>query len=400
MDEIVILGAGYAGLRALKELQRKKGDFHITLVDQNDYHYEATDLHEVASGNQPSDKIIYDIADVVQESRTQFLQATVTRVDLAQQVVLLANDQQLSYDYLVMALGFESETFGIPGVDEYALSMTNVTAAETIYDHIREQMTHYQHTEDPRALRIIVCGAGFTGIELLGALADARKEYAQLAGVTEQQIQITCLEASTRLLPMFDDQLAGYGISKVHQLGIDLKSGMRVKEIQPGKVQYADEAGTVDELEANTIIWTTGVRGSRVIEASGLPQKRGRVMVEADLTAPGAKNVYIVGDVAAVMNPANQRPYPTTAQISLKMGSHAAKNILRQVAGQATEPFTFKSLGSVASVGNTRAFGLVGSVPVKGYPASFVKKAIMDRSLLETGGVKELMAKGRFDFYH
>lgn len=123
-------------------------------------------------------------------------------------------------------------------------------------------------------------------------------------------------------------------------------------------------------------------------------------MVNDDLTDPNHNNIYIIGDVSAVMDKESNRPYPTTGQISLQMGEHAAKNIERQIKGEVTKDFTFKNLGSVASIGNTHAFGLVGSASVKGYPASFMKKMIMNRSLLKTGGLKEVMAKGRFDLYH
>ena len=133
---------------------------------------------------------------------------------------------------------------------------------------------------------------------------------------------------------------------------------------------------------------------------SNYTARRGRVMVNQDLSDPEHSNVFVVGDVSAVMDPATNRPYPTTAQIALKMGYQAAKNCLHLIKGEKTEDFHFESLGSVASIGNTHAFGLVGKMPVKGYPASFVKKAIMDRSLFLTGGVKEVLAKGRFDFYH
>ena len=123
-------------------------------------------------------------------------------------------------------------------------------------------------------------------------------------------------------------------------------------------------------------------------------------MVKPNLTDPNHDDVYLLGDVSAVMDPSSNRPYPTTAQIALKMGSYAGKDILNQMKGQPSKPFSFKSLGSVASIGNTHAFGVVEKTEVTAYPASFIKKAIMDRSLFETGGVKEVMAKGRFDFYH
>lgn len=139
---------------------------------------------------------------------------------------------------------------------------------------------------------------------------------------------------------------------------------------------------------------------SHVVGDSGFEARRGRVMVQPDLTDANHSNVYIIGDCSAVMDTETNRPYPTTAQIALKMGAHAAKNIQAQLKGEATKPFSFKSQGSVCSVGNTRALGIVGKTDIKGYPASFMKKIIMNKALFETGGTKEMMAKGRFDLYH
>ncbi|EOL42412.1 pyridine nucleotide-disulfide family oxidoreductase [Enterococcus phoeniculicola] len=402
MKEVVILGAGYAGLRTLKELQKSKEAFHITLVDQNTYHFEATDLHEVAAGTQPKEKITYNIADVVKPEKTTFIQAKVVKIDREKEEVFLESGQVLTYDYLVVGLGFQSESFGIPGVTEYALEMVDVDSAVKVNEHIHEMMRQYVATKDENFLKIIVCGAGFTGIELLGSLVEGKKALADIAGVTPDKIQIYCVEAVTRLLPMFDEKLADYAVKHLTDWGIQWYTGKPIKEIKPGVVVYQDDAETKEtkELEAKTIIWTTGVSGSHVMGDSGFSERRGRVMVSEDLTDPDHKNVYVIGDVSAVMDAESQRPYPTTAQIALKMGTTASKNIIHQLKGEKTEAFTFKSQGSVASIGNTHALGLVGKSSVKGYPASFIKKMIMNKSLLETGGVKEALAKGRFDLYH
>ncbi|KRL05940.1 NAD(P)/FAD-dependent oxidoreductase [Liquorilactobacillus oeni] len=402
MKEIVILGAGYAGLRALHYLQAAKGDFHITLVDRNDYHYEATDLHEVAAGTQPKEKITYPIRDVVKDSVTTFVQATVEKIDRESQKIELENGNEISYDYLVVSLGFRSESFGIPGVEENALEMVDVPSAEKVYQHIVSQMKDYAKTKKAADLKIVVCGAGFTGIELLGALSDKRAAFAKIAGVDQERIELFCVEAVTRLLPMFDEKLADYGITSLRNWGVKFLTGKPIKAIKPGIVVYQNDkdTGATRELLANTIIWTTGVSGSHVMDVSNFSQKRGRVMVKGNLTDPDYSNVYIVGDVSAVMNKENNRPYPTTAQIALRMGEYAAKNILANLNGEKMDEFTFKSLGSVASIGNTHAFGVVGNSSVKGFPASFLKKIIMDRSLFETGGVKEVLSKGRFDLYH
>lgn len=398
MKEVAILGAGYAGLRTLRELQ-KQSDLHITLVDRNDYHYEATDLHEVASGNQPKEKIIYPIKDVVNSKTTTFIQDEVKKIDPDQQVVDLKNNQPLHYDYLVVALGFETETFGISGATENALEMVDVQTAEKVYAHIQAMMKKYKETQDKKYLRLVVCGAGFTGIELVGALHEGKERYAKIAGVDPAEIEIYCIEAMSSILPMFNDKLTQYCLDYLNKWGVHLLTSSPIKAIKPEKVVYGTDDWE-EELEAGTVIWTTGVSGSHVVGDSGFSEKRGRVMVSDDLTDPDHDNIYIIGDVSAVMDKESNRPYPTTGQISLQMGDHAAKNIQHQIKGESTEPFTFKSLGSVASIGNTHAFGYVGSTAVQGYPASFMKKMIMNRSLLKTGGLKEVMAKGRFDLYH
>ncbi|MFK4568113.1 NAD(P)/FAD-dependent oxidoreductase [Enterococcus sp. UD-01] len=399
---VVILGAGYAGLRALHELQRGNEELRITLVDQNEYHFEATDIHEVAAGIQTSERITYPIKDVVKKECTTFIQGTVEKIDSDKQLVFLKDHEAISYDYLIVALGYESESFGIPGVEEFSLKMVDIPTSEKVHQHLVAQMKAYKETKDENYLKIVVCGAGFTGIELLGSLVEGKKKLAEIADVAPEKIQLYCVEAVTRLLPMFSEKLGGYGINHLKKWGVQFLVGKPIKEIKQDTVVYLDnqETNALAELNAKTIIWTTGVSGSHVVGASGFAAKRGRVMVQPDLTDPEHKNVYIIGDCSAVMDQESQRPYPTTAQISLKMGEHAGKNIKAQLKGQPTKAFTFKSLGSVASIGNSHAFGEVGKVEVKGYPASVIKKAIMDRSLFETGGIKEMLAKGRFDFYH
>ena len=402
MKEIVILGAGYAGLRALHVLQKSGADIHITLVDRNDYHYESTSLHEVAAGTQPDDKICYKINDVIAPNKTTFIQDTVEKIDAEQKRVYLEN-KTLSYDYLIVALGFQSESFGIPGVKENSLEMVDVRTADMVHKHIIDQMKKYKETKNEEYLRIVVCGAGFTGIELVGALVEGSKAFADIAGVNPTDIQIYCVEAVDKILPMFSEKLGQYCLDHLKKWDVKLLTGKPIKKVEPGAVIYQnskeDEKDLV-ALNAKTIIWTTGVSGSQVVGESGFEERRGRVMVSPNLTDPKHAEVYLLGDVSAVMDPASNRPYPTTAQIALAMGSYAGKDILNQLKGHPSKPFSFKSLGSVASIGNKHAFGVVGKMEVTAYPASFIKKAIMDRSLYETGGIKEVMAKGRFDFYH
>lgn len=395
MMEVLILGAGYAGLRALRELQLHH-DIKITLVDRNDYHYEATNLHEVAAGTQPAEAITYPIEEVVNHKCTQFVQGEVAKILPEKQLVKLDDGQELSYDYLIVALGFESESFGIEGVTDYCLKMDDVDSAEAIQRHLHAMMIKYQETNNPEYLKIIVAGAGFTGTELLGALLDARENLAEIAKVNPDQIELFCVDSGKQYLPMFSEKLSAYGMKHLQERGVKFFRQKRIQAVTDDVVTCED--GT--ELTAKTIIWTTGVSGSHVIKDSGFSAKRNRIAVTENLRDPDNDRIYFVGDVAFVLDATTGKPYPTTAQLSLKMGHYVAKDILSREAGKQQAPFVFHSLGTVASIGNTDALGIVGPAEVKGYPASFVKKAIMDRSLMETGGVKEMLSKGRADFYH
>ena len=406
MKHVVVLGAGYAGLKTVVVLQKKlRGQVKITLVNDNPYHYEATDLHELAAGNQTADKITFPISDVLNPAMTTLLLDHVERVDEKTRTVELRDHDPLKYDYCVFALGFVSETFGIKGAVENSLPMTNVKEAEAIHTHIVAKLKDYRQTKNADDLKLVICGGGFTGIELAGALAEARPRYAKLAGVNPDQIEIEVIDAAKHLLPMFKAQLADYGVRLLKKVGVKITTGALIQEIKPGEVVYkgADDGADqpLHQVTAQTIIWTTGVSGSPIVAASGLQQRRGRVMDSDHLTAPDDDQLYIAGDVAAVMPPDGKRPYPTTAQIALSMADYIAEDIAARIKGSKRPgKYTYKSLGTVASIGNTHALGEAGGLSLKGYPASVMKKMIMNKSLMELGGFRELFAKGRFDIYH
>lgn len=396
--KVVILGAGYAGLRALKSLQNKRLDIDITLVNKNSYHYESTYLHEVASGAHKPERICYSINSVVDSKQTTFIQDTVVVVNKDEKTVQLEKSGLLSFDYLIFALGFESESFGIKGVDEFGLPMVDIETSQAVDKHLRTQFSKYNQTQDESYLSIAVCGAGFTSIEYIGELTLQMPKLVKEYAIPAEKVQITCIEAMSTLLPMFDEKLSAFGIQKLKDRGVKFYVGTPIKELTVDSVIY-EEAGELKAVQAKTIVWTTGVRGSSIVEASGFEQRRNRVMVENDLTAPGYPEIFIIGDCSAVMDSASNRPYPPTAQIALKQGVNAADNLEAKLKGSAMKPFTFSALGTVCSIGNTQAIGEVMGHNLKGYPASVMKKVIGDRSLMETGGVKVIATKGRFDFY-
>lgn len=388
MTTIALLGAGYAGMRAVKRLVHEKVDARIVLVNNNPYHYESTQLHEIAAGTKEPSDITFDIRDAVSD-KVEVVIDTVERIDRESKQVVLKESQPLAYDYLVNALGFESETFGIPGAEENSLSFSNIDSALAVREHMEKTLANYATSHDENDLHIVVCGAGFTGIELLGELAWRVPQLAKQYSLPEDLIRITCVEASPKILAMLPDNLSKWAVDYLTSKGVEIHNGIMITEVRPGVVVTADQ-----EFHANTIIWTTGVRGSHVICDSGYEQKRNRVIVEDDLSVKGHPDEYLVGDVSAVPDAQSGRLYPTTAQISIAQADVVAANIAARLAGREPHKFAFKSLGTVCSLGphaGVAELNMMGHWKLKGHKVSMVKRLVNDRSVLELAHVKEML---------
>lgn len=403
MKKIVILGAGYAGIKTAVALQKKiKETAKIVLVDRHPYHYETTRLVEVATGAIPYTQMSYPITDVLDPVVTKLVVAEVKKIDPDQKKVELAGHPDLSYDYLVVGLGFVLSNFGIKGADDYALPMHDVESAAKIRDHLAQQMQAYRKDKDPKHLQIVVCGAGFQAIELASGLATNREKYAKMAGVDLNEIKVTSIDGSPRLLPMFDDQQMKYALGLVAQAGVKIIRPARVAEVTANAVRYKmNKEDQVKEIATGTPIWMMGFSGSPVIENSGFKNRRGKVLVNEHLTDPDHPEIYLLGDVSAVMVPGKKWPWPNTAQLALSMANFAAKDLAARINGQSRPTkYLYHDLGVVVAVGDTHAAAYAMGHNYRGYLASALKKIIADKSLMETGGLKETLAVGRFDLYH
>ncbi|MEI5841382.1 NAD(P)/FAD-dependent oxidoreductase [Lacticaseibacillus rhamnosus] len=393
MADVVILGAGYAGIRAVKTLSKlaPKGTT-LTVVDQNANHEERTQLHEVAAGTVPATKITFNIQQVLPKD-VQFIQSKVSKVDVSSKLVVLENHAPLRYDYLIIALGFRSEDFGLPGAAENALPLDNVTSAETIAKTIEQRVANYKQSQDPKDLTVIVAGAGFTGVELLGELTHSLPALAQKYDTPP--VKIISMEMATRILPMFDEKLANYAMDYLKSHGVTMMTGSKITKIEPNAVVYAD-GDQEKKVEGNTIIWTVGVSGSDVIADSGFNQRRNRVVVSNHLNLTDHPEVFIIGDVSAVMTDAG-RPYPTTAQISSQEGDHAGKNVAAALNGQPLTDFVYKPKGTVASLGSQDGIAQIGkSHKYTGFIAKVLKRVITDKSLLEDANLSTMLKQGRW----
>lgn len=389
MATIAVLGGGYAGLRTVKRLVREKVNAHIVLVNKYPYHYESTQLHEVAAGTKKPSDITFDIREAVSDEVDVVID-TVASIDRANKKVLLEKSGPLSYDYLVNALGFETETFGIKGVEENSLSFYDIDSAVAVHEHLEKTLANYATSHDENDLHIVVCGAGFTGIELLGELVHQIPSWTKKYALPEGGIKLYCVEADKKILPMLPEELSKWAVDYLTEHGVEMHSGTAITQVNPGSVMGGDL-----EFRANTIIWTTGVRGSHVICDSGYDQKRNRVIVKDDLSVEGQPEEFLIGDVSALPDPASGRLYPTTAQIAIAQADAAAVNVAALVAGNPTKPFVFKSVGTVCSLGphcGVATIDMFGHWKLKGHKVGLVKKLVNDRSVLELAHVKEMLA--------
>ncbi|MBZ5203157.1 NAD(P)/FAD-dependent oxidoreductase [Planomicrobium chinense] len=397
---ILVLGAGYGGLTTVVNLQKVLGTdgADITLINKNEYHYESTWLHEAAAGTLLPEQVRYDIKDVIDSVKTKFVQATVEAIDVKGKKVTTDNGV-FTYDYLVIGLGFEGETFGIPGLDKYALSIANVKAARYIREHIEFQFANWSAEEekDDSRLTIVVGGAGFTGIEFLGELANRVPELCKEYDVPREKVRVVCVEAAPMVLPGFDPELVSYAVGKLESKGIEFSIGTPVVEATPEGVNIKKGDDNFEFIKAGTVVWAAGVRGSKLIEESGIENMRARVKVEPDLRAPGFSDVFIVGDCALMINEETNRPYPPTAQIAMQQGETVAKNINSLIKGEDTMPFVPDLKGTVCSLGEDDAIGVVFGKKITGKRASFMKKMIDNRALLLVGGPGLVMKKGKFN---
>jgi NADH dehydrogenase len=399
--KIVILGAGYGGLMTAVRLQKLVGvnEADIVLVNKNDYHYETTWLHEASAGTLHHDRVRYDIRDVIDRNKVEFIQDTAIEVKIEEKKVITENNE-INYDYLVVALGAEPETFGIKGLKEHAFSIVNVNAARQIREHIDYNFATYNTEEEKKEERLtfVVGGAGFTGIEFLGELTNRIPELCREYDVDYKKVRVICVEAAPMVLPGFDPELVNYAVAQLEKKGVEFMIGTAIKEATEDGIVVAKGEDEVQHIKANTVVWAAGVRGSSIIENSGFEAMRGRVKVEPDLRAPGHDNVFIVGDCSLIINEEINRPYPPTAQIAMQQGEVCARNLAALIRGKADlETFTPDIKGTVCSLGEDDAIGVAFGKKMYGGKASFMKKMVDNRALYMIGGPSLVLKKGKFN---
>lgn len=387
--KIVVLGAGYAGLTAILKLQHAKIEqsIELTLINKHQYHYQTAWLHRNAAGSHSVNDTIFDLKDILDLQKVNLIEASVTDIDPKQQIIK-TDSGAYPYDYLIIGLGSEIDSFQIPGLKEHAYSITTLTRAMRLHQRILTILDEYRQTSMSRDLQFVIGGGGFTGVVLLGELTEQLPILCAERGIDYRKIKLLSIEYESTVLPEFDLELGEYAMQQLENRRVEFKLGTKIKSLNSNSIKI-ERSGIVEDLPVDLFVWTAGVRGNHLIEQAKIPTMLGRVEVEQDLTVPGYPSIYVIGDVALVKDPKG-RAYLPNADIAIQKAKTAVDNLLLKLSGSdEIIPFEFKNKGTIASIGAKDAIGVTANGRrIFGRPVAYLKKLSDYQFLYEIGGWK------------
>ena len=375
---IVVLGGGFGGVTTARHLERRlrgHGDLEITLVSRENFFVLTPLLFESCSGRLELRHCAQPIRAALR--RTRFIEANVDHVDIERQTVRAVSpdgsDYDLPYDHLVVALGASTNERLIPG-SSHAFTFKTMADALVLRNHVIEQFERADATAESTTRRgcltMVVIGGGLVGVELLGELTafvdDVLRFYPR---IRRDEIHFRLFEAGARVLPEIDERLAAVAADVLRRRGAEIHVSTAVQSIEPGRVRVGDEI-----IDAGTIVLTAGIVPSVVAsEMTVVHDQRGRIAVDDTMRSRSHPNVWALGDCASIPGP-DGRPYPALAQHTVREARHLAGNIKAAIEQRQPTPFVFRPLGTMASLGHTRAVALVFGMRLTGFPAWWLRR--------------------------
>jgi NADH dehydrogenase len=369
---VVILGGGFAGYSAAKRLKHAPVD--ITLIDRTNHHVFQPLLYQVALATLNPGDIAVPIRWLMRHQKnTEVLMASATAVDPERRVVSIDGQEDLPYDYLIMALGARHSYFGHTEWEGIAPGLKSLEDAVEIRNRFLVAFEEAERIDDPvereAFLTFVIVGGGPTGVELAGFIPDiarhALRPDFRRADILKTKVLL--LEAGPRILPAFPESLAEQARVDLERLGVRVRTGAMVTRVEDDAVDVGEE-----RIPTRTIFWAAGNQASPIARSLGVPRDRqGRVLVEPDLSVPGHPEIFVVGDLAAIKDTHGQW-VPWVAPAANQEGWDAAGNVLQSVKGLPRKPFKYFDKGNLATIGRHRAIAHVGPLKLHGYIAWFM----------------------------
>ncbi|MBP7735709.1 MAG: NAD(P)/FAD-dependent oxidoreductase [Spirochaetes bacterium] len=369
MKHVVIIGAGFAGLWAVKSLAGKKG-VRVTLIDKNNYHTFLPLLYQVGAAEIEPEQIAYPIRSLLRKSgNVSYLRAEAARIDYDERYVL-CNNQKVPYDYLIVASGSRTDYFTVAGAERYAFPLKTLDDAMVLRNHILTCFERAAYIDDParrkKLLTFVIAGGGPTGVEFAGALSELvrgplRKDF---PGLSSGDVSVVLVESADRVLSMLSHKLSAYTVGKLSGMGVDVRLSVRVKDISAAGVSFNDGSF----LGTDTVIWTAGVSGIVPESSTEAPLSQNRrIKTLPTLQFPGRSEVYVTGDLTYLEE--KGVPLPMIAPVAIQQGRWAAENILLQIRGGEARDFTYRDRGAMVTIGRNAAVTRIGKREFRGFPA-------------------------------
>ena len=364
----VIIGAGFGGLWAARCLAKQSVD--VLVIDHNNYHTFLALLYQVAAAELEAEDIAYPVRSVFWNTpNIDFILAHARRIDL-QTRTIETDSETVSYDYLILATGSITHSFGIKGVDDHAFFLKTLEEAVALKNHIiccfEAAARETDESRKRSLLTFVIVGGGATGVEYAGALTELIhgpliKDYPT---IDFSMVRIILLEVADKLVANMPERVRFYTLDKLEKMGVKVRLGAKVVQVTNSAVVMKDN----DNIFANTVVWTAGVRGEPLAAISGISiTKEGRVTASETLQVPNHPEIYVIGDLASI-NEGN-RILPMVAQVAIQSGITTAQNILRQVDGEEPQPFHYHDRGSMITIGRKAAGVAIGSRTFTGFLA-------------------------------
>jgi NADH dehydrogenase len=376
LHHVVILGGGFGGLNAAKAL--KGAPVKVTLLDRRNFHLFQPLLYQVATGGLSPANIASPLRAVLKrQHNAQVLLADVTTIDVAGHRVLF-DGGEISYDTLIVATGAQHHYFGNDAWEALAPGLKTIEEATEIRRRILLAFEAAEREPDPDKrkawLTFVVVGGGPTGVELAGALGELAHHTLRhnFRHIDPAAARIVLLEGLDRVLPPYPPRLSIKAAQALTRLGVTVRTGAVVTELQPDAVTFRTE-DTTECLGARTVLWAAGVQASplgRVLAAAtgASLDRAGRVIVEPDLTLPGHPEIFVIGDLA-LFGHQGGKPLPGVAPVAIQEGSYAAALIRQRLRGKTLPPFRYRDYGTLATIGRAAAVADLHWVRFSGYAA-------------------------------
>ena len=372
MKQVVIVGGGFAGLRAAKELGGQRG-VEVTLVDRHNHHVFQPLLYQVAMAQlSPADIAVPLRAVVSRHANVRVYQGGVEGLNPSARRVRTSFGE-LSYDYLLLASGASHSYFGHAEWEPVAPGLKTLEDAREIRRRVLDAYEAAECSRDPelqrRLLSFVIVGGGPTGVELAGAIAEmGRFTLARdFRNIHTELTRVTLMETGPRLLPALPPSLSAYAARALADLGVEVLTGAAVTRITADGAELGAR-----RIEAATVLWAAGVIASPLGRALGVElDRQGRVPVEPDLSVSGRRELFVAGDLAH-FDLAGGNTLPGIAAVAHQQGRHAARMILADLAGRPRRPFRYFDKGQMATIGHNKAVAELRGLLVRGRPAWFL----------------------------